>query len=293
MNISDLNNNKNNKKEEENNENEINNNEIIPMNEFILLINSIYESKEKEEKINLEKGQPQETLEHHIYTYLTRKYGVKHIVIEKAFSIFSSLRKYSNINSDVLLFSKIIRNDIDESSKDFSKEIKKNLEKLLCNKKIDEDIIKIISNSFYCNNKNLKNLFLNKILTIKEKNKTINIEDIYNIILELEIKERNIYLNNFRILFRRVDTDSDGIINFYDTSFLFGLIYEEIKNEEGININNKNDFINNLMKIFNHYIPKSLTFSQIVKYLQETNKKILDILSKKNDIQDNTNDEMV
>jgi len=293
MNISDLNNNKNNKKEEETNENEINNNEIIPMNEFILLINSIYESKEKEEKVNLEKGQPQETLEHHIYTYLTRKYGVKHIVIEKAFSIFSSLRKYSNINSDVLLFSKIIRNDIDESSKDFSKEIKKNLEKLLSNKKIDEDIIKIISNSFYCNNKNSKNLFLNKILTIKENNKTINIEDIYNIILELEIKERNIYLNNFRILFRRVDTDSDGIINFYDTSFLFGLIYEEIKNDEGINIKNKNDFINNLMKIFNHYIPKSLTFSQIVKYLQETNKKILDILSKKNDIQDNANDEMV
>ena len=293
MNISDLNNNKNNKKEEETNENEINNNEIIPMNEFILLINSIYESKEKEEKVNLEKGQPQETLEHHIYTYLTRKYGVKHIVIEKAFSIFSSLRKYSNINSDVLLFSKIIRNDIDESSKDFSKEIKKNLEKLLSNKKIDEDIIKIISNSFYCNNKNSKNLFLNKILTIKENNKTINIEDIYNIILEIEIKERNIYLNNFRILFRRVDTDSDGIINFYDTSFLFGLIYEEIKNDEGINIKNKNDFINNLMKIFNHYIPKSLTFSQIVKYLQETNKKILDILSKKNDIQDNANDEMV
>jgi len=293
MNISDLNSNKNNKKEEETNENEINNNEIIPMNEFILLINSIYESKEKEEKVNLEKGQPQETLEHHIYTYLTRKYGVKHIVIEKAFSIFSSLRKYSNINSDVLLFSKIIRNDIDESSKDFSKEIKKNLEKLLSNKKIDEDIIKIISNSFYCNNKNSKNLFLNKILTIKENNKTINIEDIYNIILEIEIKERNIYLNNFRILFRRVDTDSDGIINFYDTSFLFGLIYEEIKNDEGINIKNKNDFINNLMKIFNHYIPKSLTFSQIVKYLQETNKKILDILSKKNDIQDNANDEMV
>ena len=293
MNISDLNNNKNNKKEEETNENEINNNEIIPMNEFILLINSIYESKEKEEKINLEKGQPQETLEHHIYTYLTRKYGVKHIVIEKAFSIFSSLRKYSNINSEVLLFSKIIRNDIDESSKDFSKEIKKNLEKLLSNKRINEDIIKIISNSFYCNNKNSKNLFLNKILMIKEKNKTINIEDIYNIILELEIKERNIYLSNFRILFRRVDTDSDGIINFYDTSFLFGLIYEEIKNDEGINIKNKNDFINNLMKIFNHYIPKSLTFSQIVKYLQETNKKILDILSKKNDIQDNANDEMV
>ena len=35
------------------------------------------------------------------------------------------------------------------------------------------------------------------------------------------------------------------------------------------------------MKIFNHYIPKSFTFIQIVKDLQETNKKILDTLSKK------------
>ena len=69
MNISDVNSNKNNKKEEENNENEINNNEIIPMNEFILLINSIYESKEKEEKVNLDKGLPQKTLEYHIYIF--------------------------------------------------------------------------------------------------------------------------------------------------------------------------------------------------------------------------------
>ena len=91
------------------------------------------------------------------------------------------MRKYNNINSDVLLFSKIIRNDINESSKDFSKEIKKNLEKLLHNKKFDEDIRKIISNFFYCNNKNSKNLFLNKILAIKEKNKTI-ISKIYIIL---------------------------------------------------------------------------------------------------------------
>ena len=271
------------------------NSEIIPLNDFLILINSIYESKEKEEKLNLEKGLPQETLEHHIYTYLTRKYGVKHIVIEKAFSIFSSLRKYCNINSDVLLFANIIRNDIDETSRDFSKEIKKNLEKLLYNKKIDDDIIKIISNSFYCNDNNAKNIFLKKILAIKEKNKIINIEDIYNIILEIEIKERNIYLKNFKILFKRVDTDSDGTINSYDTNALFGLIFDEIKddlnNDEYNNIKNKNEFVNNLMKIFNNYIPKTLTFSQIVKYLYDNNRNILDYISKKNDINDNNNDD--
>ena len=124
-------------------------------------------------------------------------------------------------------------------------------------------------------------------------------EDIYNIILELEIKERNIYLQNFRTLFRRVDTDSDGTINTNDTNILFGLIFDEInedlKDEEFNNsVKNKNEFVNNLMKIYNHYIPKSLTFSQIVKYLDDNDKKILDYLSKKNNITDNNNnDEMI
>ena len=270
------------------------NSDIIPLNEFLNLINEIYESKEKEEKINLKKNQPRETLEHHIYTFLTRKYGVKHIVIEKAFSIFSSLRKYSNLNSDILLFAKIIRNDIDESSRLFSLEIKNDLEKFLANKIIDDDIINIINNSFYCDDNDNKIIFMKKIMEIKknkENKENINIDDIYNIILEIEIKKRNFFLKNFKILFKRIDTDSDGIINSYDTSVLFGIIFEEIKNEliqEGCTLD-KNKFVDDLMNYFKKYIPKSLTFSQIVKCLEDSNPKILEYLSKKQNIQENNN----
>ena len=283
-----LNNNNNNKKSD-----------IIPLNEFLNLLNNIYESKEKEEKINLEKNQPQETLEHHIYTFLTRKYGVKHIVIEKAFSIFSSLRKYSNINSDILLFAKIIRNDIDESSRLFCIEIKNNLEKFLIDKNIDDDVIKIICNAFYCDDNDNKINFMKKILEIKKNNNrelnnnNISVEDIYNIILELEIKKRNLFLKNFKILFKRIDTDSDGIINSYDTSILFGLIFEEIKNDlinEGYLLD-KNKFIDDLMNFFKNYIPKSLTFSQIVTCLENSNNKILEYLSKKNIKENNNNNQ--
>ena len=270
------------------------NNDIIPLNDFLCLINDIYKSKEKEEKINLQKNQPQETLEHHIYTFLTRKYGVKHIVIEKAFSIFSSLRKYSNINSDILLFAKIIRNDIDESSRFYAIEMKKDLEKFLLNKIIDEDLIKIISNSFYCDDNNNKNIFMKKIHEIKnskEENENINVEDIYNIILEIEIKKRNLFLKNFKILFKRIDTDSDGVINSYDTSILFGIIFEEIKKDlinEGYQLD-KNKFVDDLMNSFKNYIPKSLTFNQIVKCLENSNQKILEFLSKSQNIQENNN----
>ena len=267
------------------------NSDIIPLNEFLNLINEIYESKEKEEKINLKKNQPRETLEHHIYTFLTRKYGVKHIVIEKAFSIFSSLRKYSNLNSDILLFAKIIRNDIDEYSRLFSIEIKNDLEKFLMNKIIDDDIINIISNSFYCDDNDNKIIFMKKIIEIKKNKENINIDDIYNIILEIEIKKRNFFLKNFKILFKRIDTDSDGIINSYDTSILFGIIFDEIKNElinEEYQID-KNKFVDDLMNYFKKYIPKSLTFSQIVKCLEDSNPKILEYLSKKQNIQENNN----
>ena len=267
-----------------------NNSDIIPLNDFINLINNIYESKEKEEKINLKKNQPQETLEHHIYTFLTRKYGVKHIVIEKAFSIFSSLRKYSNLNSDILLFAKIIRNDIDESSRLVSLEIKKNLEKFLMNKIIDDDIINIISNSFYCDDNDNKIIFLKKI-NEKKISKEITVDDIYNIILEIEIQKRNLFLKNFKILFKRIDTDSDGIINSYDTSILFGNIFDEIKNDlnnEGLQLD-KNKFVDDLMNFFKNYIPKSLTFSQIVQCLENSNMKILEYLSIKQNIQENNN----
>ena len=312
--ISALGNNNNNKNinsktsrdnnQKKNNNGNLNNNnnkksDIIPLNEFLNLLNNIYESKEKEEKINLEKNQPQETLEHHIYTFLTRKYGVKHIVIEKAFSIFSSLRKYSNINSDILLFAKIIRNDIDESSRLFSIEIKNNLEKFLIDKNIDDDVIKIICNAFYCDDNDNKINFMKKILEIKKNNNrelnnnNISVEDIYNIILELEIKKRNLFLKNFKILFKRIDTDSDGIINSYDTSILFGLIFEEIKNDlvnEGYLLD-KNKFIDDLMNFFKNYIPKSLTFSQIVTCLENSNNKILEYLSKKNIKENNHNNQ--
>ena len=98
------------------------------------------------------------------------------------------------------------------------------------NKIIDDDIINIISNSFYCDDNDNKIIFLKKIGE-KKISKEITVDDIYNIILEIEIQKRNLFLKNFKILFKRIDTDSDGIINSYDTSVLFGNIFDEISDE--------------------------------------------------------------
>ena len=48
------------------------------------------------------------------------------------------------------------------------------------------------------------------------------------------------------------------------------------------------------MNIFKNYIPKSLTFSQIVKGVENYNNKILELLSlKQNIIEINNNDDII
>ena len=49
------------------------------------------------------------------------------------------------------------------------------------------------------------------------------------------------------------------------------------------------EIVDDLMNYFTKYIPKSLTFSQIVKCLEDSNPKILEYLSKKQNIQENNN----
>lgn len=53
-------------------------------------------------------------MEQYLYTYLNQKYGLKNIVIDQVNGIISSLANYQLLDHDVLLFGKVLRNEIDE-----------------------------------------------------------------------------------------------------------------------------------------------------------------------------------
>jgi hypothetical protein len=59
-------------------------------------------------------GQPVETMEQFMYTYLVQKYGLKNLIVEWATAIINSIKFYIH-NSDeqdvtVALFAKILKN---------------------------------------------------------------------------------------------------------------------------------------------------------------------------------------
>ena len=95
------------------------------------IMNEIYNSKINYDKKCYENKIPRETLEQHMYTYLNQKYGLKNLIIEWAASIINAIKIYSNEDSDINLFGKILKNEQEEDSKLVIDKLKENISELL------------------------------------------------------------------------------------------------------------------------------------------------------------------
>lgn len=95
------------------------------------IINEIYTSKVDFDKKCMENKMPRETMEQHMYTYLNQKYGLKNLIIEWATSIINGIKMYSNEDSDICLFGKILRNELEEDSRLVLQRLKTTLSDLL------------------------------------------------------------------------------------------------------------------------------------------------------------------
>ena len=95
------------------------------------IIQEIYLSKVEFDKKCLENKMPKETMEQHMYYYLNQKYGLKTLIIEWASSIISGIKMYSQDDSEVCLFGKILRNELEEDSRFIFQKLKTTIYDLL------------------------------------------------------------------------------------------------------------------------------------------------------------------
>lgn len=86
----------------------------MTVNQLRDIIEDIMQSKKTFDKKQLASKIPRETLEQYLYTYLTNKYGLKSLVVSWATSIIHMIGTHSKTDSLVLLFGKILRNEIEE-----------------------------------------------------------------------------------------------------------------------------------------------------------------------------------
>lgn len=103
----------------------------LSIKQLLNLINEIYASKSNHDQKCNDNRIAKETLEQHMYTFLTKKYGLKNITIEMASSIINGIRQFSRMNSEVCLFGKILRNELEEESHQVFLKLKQTLIELL------------------------------------------------------------------------------------------------------------------------------------------------------------------
>lgn len=103
----------------------------LSLKQLLSVINDIYQSKTNHDQKCMENRLPKETLEQHMYTFLNKKYGLKTITLEMAYSIINGIRQFSKLHSEVSLFGKILRNELEEKSHQVFLKLKQMLIELL------------------------------------------------------------------------------------------------------------------------------------------------------------------
>lgn len=99
--------------------------------QLLELIKDIMKSKKEHDRRNSKSGIPRETMEQFLYTYLTNKYGLKNLVIEWASTIISMISQFSSSSTDILLFGKMLRNEVDEEFYEVHTTVKKTVNDML------------------------------------------------------------------------------------------------------------------------------------------------------------------
>ena len=222
------------------------------LRQLLETINDIYNSKLENDKKLTQNHQQKLTMEQFLYHYLNNKYGLKNLVIEYASGIIQGIKDFSKKNSEVLLFGKILRNELEEQEILIISKLKETITDFLIyyyqNKyqyksKNEVDILvqkcksgilvedqwkNIVGYLFSDNENDLMNLinriqkYIDKQNSTIESNKKYGNSISYNkfiqLVIDYQIKLRSLYLKNFNHIFKILDTDHNGII--YDYEFV-------------------------------------------------------------------------
>ena len=97
------------------------------------IISNIYTSKKAFDKKCIINKQPKQTMEEYMYTYLNQKYGLKNMVIEWATNIINGIRTFSNEDTEISLFGKILQNELEENCQLLIGNLKDNINSILSN----------------------------------------------------------------------------------------------------------------------------------------------------------------
>ena len=238
---------------------------ILTKKQMYDFMNELYESKMEYDKVCRENHLKKESMEHYMYKFLNNKYGLKNLVIEWSSSIITGIKMYSSSDSDINLFSKILKNKIEEGQKLVVMKLKstikelydmyiKNKSRLNQNKgknKLNEAEIENILNSFNENILLNEDEWKNILKSIyNEEEYKILIKYITNKITDKNDIEKKNYINNLMTK-KKSEVTREDFEAANKKKFALKIGYKEFVNIlTGYQISYREKYLSNLHKLF-------------------------------------------
>lgn len=203
-------------------------------------IEEVYATKVKYDEKCRDSKAAIETMDQFMFTYLNQKFGLKTIITEWTFAIMKAVSRYENEDAEVRLFSKIIKHQVNEDFRNVLQKVKEKIKSLLktC----------LSNNTPFTRESQVSNLLKEKlqgkleekewtgvivllyspeeseymikqiqdIQSSKVQNKNpdeISYAEFQNIILAYDLNSHEILLEPFCQVYRKADSDNDGIVN--------------------------------------------------------------------------------
>ncbi|GLE02542.1 hypothetical protein PINS_up011380 [Pythium insidiosum] len=103
----------------------------LTLKQLVDLIHCIIASKSKYDARTREVGAPPETMEQHMYTYLTQRFGLQRLTVEYASAIWKGCQLFTRDDNDVAVFHALLRNRVDEGFLAIKRRLRDALRELL------------------------------------------------------------------------------------------------------------------------------------------------------------------
>ncbi|KAL0227922.1 hypothetical protein RCL1_004065 [Eukaryota sp. TZLM3-RCL] len=104
---------------------------VLTLKQLRDLIEEVYVSKEKFDLKCKEANLPRETMDQYLISFLTHKYGLKSLIKEWSRAVHVAVEKYQNVDNDVAVFDRMLKNEIDEEFRIVQSQLKSTVIELL------------------------------------------------------------------------------------------------------------------------------------------------------------------
>lgn len=104
---------------------------LITLPQLQALVQSVVHSKEEYDNKRQFTGDPSETMEQHLHTYLNKRYNEYKVVREWVHEIILAIKKYGDQDCEIAVFGKILSNRLSESFTSVQETLKSSVHKLL------------------------------------------------------------------------------------------------------------------------------------------------------------------